>query len=123
MRTLADVQELDPDDPRPNYVQISDVIRRQVASGELGPGERLPSHADIAAVYDVSVGTVKRAFGVLQDEGLIVTRQGQPSRVRAQPAGPAGERLDAEADLRAAIAALDRRLAAVERQLSQAPRS
>lgn len=109
------MRKLDPDDPRPHYVQVADVIRGEIATGELGPGDRLPSHADIAADHGVSVGTVKRAFGLLQDEGIIVSRQGQPARVRAQPtADPAPEN-----DLRALVAALDRRLTAIERQLAE----
>lgn len=120
---MSDVQKLDPDDPRPQYVQVADAIRSGVASGAIRPGERLPSHADVAAGYGVSVGTVKRAFGLLQDEGVIVSRQGQPAHVRVLPDDRSAAHSDLDpSDVRAALVALDRRLAAVERQLDERAR-
>jgi DNA-binding GntR family transcriptional regulator len=120
---VFDVQKLDPDDPRPQYLQVADAIRSAITSGRLAPGERLPSHGDVAADYDVSVGTVKRALGLLQEEGLIVSRQGQAARVRTQvrDAGSSGDVAGGkDEDVRAALAELNRRLSAVERRLSQA---
>jgi Transcriptional regulators len=102
---------------------VADAIRSAIASGRLAPGERLPSHGDVAADYDVSVGTVKRAFGLLQEEGLIVSRQGQAARVRTQvrdtgpPHDAAGGK---DEEIRAALAELNWRLSEVERRLSQA---
>jgi DNA-binding GntR family transcriptional regulator len=120
---LFDVQKLDPDDPRPQYLQVADAIRTAITSGRLAPGERLPIHADVAADYDVSVGTVKRAFGLLQDEGLIVSRQGQAARVRAQvrdAESPGAVVTGNQGDVRAALAELDRRLSEVEQRLARA---
>jgi DNA-binding GntR family transcriptional regulator len=117
---VFDVQKLDPDDPRPQYVQLVEAIRQDVDAGVLSPGERLPSHAEVASSYGVSVGTVKRAFAVLQDDGVIVSRQGQPAHVRARRDSDAPSRGSSlPDDVRAALADLDRRLSAVERRLSQ----
>lgn len=111
------MQKLDPDDPRPQYVQVVESIRADVSSGALPLGKRLPSHAEMATDYGVSVGTIKRALGRLQEEGLVVSRQGQPAHIRAQP-DPVRSTIDTS-DVRAALIALDRRLADVEQRLSQ----
>lgn len=60
----------------PKYLQIADVLRRQIAAGALGPGERLPSLAEFNAQFGISQATVDRVHAVLEREGLIVRRQG-----------------------------------------------
>ncbi|WP_368667368.1 GntR family transcriptional regulator [Pseudonocardia sp. EV170527-09] len=104
---------------------MADVVRRGIVEGQYRPGGPLPSHAVLAADCGVAVGTVKRALGVLQDEGLIVSRRGQPARVRVQRGAPAVD-IDSVSpanwmELRRTLADLERRLAAVERRSS--PRS
>jgi GntR family transcriptional regulator len=46
--------------------------RGQITSGELAPGQQLPSALALAGTYQVSAPTVKKALGVLKNEGLIV---------------------------------------------------
>lgn len=58
------------------YLTIADELRRQTSSGELGPGAVLPSEADLAAAYDVSRVTVRKALELLRDEGRVDSRQG-----------------------------------------------
>jgi GntR family transcriptional regulator len=116
-RTLADVDKLNPDDPRPPYRQVADALTHAIDSGTYTPGAKLPPHAAVAEQYGVSVGTVKRAFADLQNAGLIVTRQGQGSYVRATPGE--GGAAAGEADLRSVVAALAARVAAIERQLAE----
>jgi DNA-binding GntR family transcriptional regulator len=60
-------------------------IRQQIASGELQPGDQLPTVADLAAQYHVSTATVVKAMRVLREEGLIITRHGWGSHVADQP--------------------------------------
>jgi GntR family transcriptional repressor for pyruvate dehydrogenase complex len=55
---------------------IADRLRRQIASGQLKPGEQLPGHRDLAAMFSVSVGSVREAISMLVSEGLIATRAG-----------------------------------------------
>lgn len=78
---------LNPDDNRPPYQQVADSVRQAISSGDLKPGAKLPPHHAVVGEFGVSLGTVKRAYGVLQADGLIVTRQGQGSYVRSQPTG------------------------------------
>lgn len=59
------------DRPVPPYLQLAAIIRAGARSGELPPGSRLPSILALAARYEVSVPTVRKALQVLKDEGLV----------------------------------------------------
>jgi GntR family transcriptional regulator len=58
------------------YRTISDDLRGRLAAGEFAAGRMLPSEADLAAAYDASRVTVRRALEVLREEGLVDSRQG-----------------------------------------------
>jgi len=62
---------IDRDDPVLLHDQVAAEIRRAIAEGEAGPGERLPLAKDIAAVLGVNKNTVLRAMHILRDEGLV----------------------------------------------------
>lgn len=64
-------------DPVPLYDQVCAEIRRAIADGEIGPGERLPPAKDLAAVLNVNTNTVLRALRLLRDEGLLEFRRGR----------------------------------------------
>jgi DNA-binding GntR family transcriptional regulator len=68
------VQPFDPDDGGLDYlfVKVADHIEARIETGELRPGARLPGERDLAAEYHVSIGTMRRAIGVLRRRGLIV---------------------------------------------------
>ena len=68
-------------DASPLHEQVAAQIRRAIAEGEAGPGERLPPARDLAAVMGVNTNTVLRALRVLRDEGLLEFRRGQGVRV------------------------------------------
>ena len=53
---------LDPDDPRPPYVQVANALRDAITSGTLRPGEKLPSGSDLAERYGVARMTVQNAI-------------------------------------------------------------
>ena len=76
---------LNPDDKRPASEQIADALREQIRSGELSPGEKLPSGAELTASYGVAKQTVTNALRQLQEEGLIVNRAGRGAFVRTNP--------------------------------------
>lgn len=73
------------DDPLPLHDQVAAEIRRALADGEAGPGERLPPAKDFAAVLGVNVNTVLRAFRILRDEGLLEFRRGRGVTVAGTP--------------------------------------
>jgi GntR family transcriptional regulator len=73
---MLDVK-LSRDDRVPLYDQVCAEIRRAIADGEIGPGERLPPARDLAAVLNVNTNTVLRALRLLRDEGLLEFRRGR----------------------------------------------
>ena len=63
--------------------QIADGIRTAIRTGAYRAGERLPGRREIAAHFDVSVRVVTRAFKLLADEGIVVSRPGAGCTVLA----------------------------------------
>ena len=68
---------------RPKYRQVHDALRRQIVSGRLSAGDRLPSEADLGRQFGASRITVGRALRDLQVAGLIERRAGSGSFVRS----------------------------------------
>ena len=68
---------VDPGSPVPLHEQVAAALRRAIAEGEAGPGERLPPARDLAAVLGVNANTVFRALRALRDEGLVEFRRGR----------------------------------------------
>lgn len=68
----------------PKYLQLAEQLRGQIATGELQPGARLLTVAQIQASLGVSQSTVDKAYALLEQEGLIVREQGRGTFV-AQP--------------------------------------
>lgn len=60
--------------PGKGYADVADHFRARIKSGELGPGDTLPSVAEIREEFDVAAKTVSRALGVLKSEGLVTSR-------------------------------------------------
>jgi len=63
------------------YQQIAEDIRQRILSGELKPGDRLPSVRSAAQQHNCTVATIQRAYRVLVQHGLIVSRAGRGTRV------------------------------------------
>ncbi|MBM0226881.1 MULTISPECIES: winged helix-turn-helix domain-containing protein [Micromonospora] len=53
------------------WAQLADHIREQIASGELAPGDKLPSTAQLKDEHGVSAGVVRQAILVLQMQGVV----------------------------------------------------
>ena len=65
--------------------QVAAEIRRAIAEGEAGPGERLPLAKDLAAVLGVNKNTVLRALHILREEGLLDFQRGRGITVAGTP--------------------------------------
>ena len=65
--------------------QVTAEIRRAIAEGEAGPGERLPLARDLATVLGVNKNTVLRALHILRDEGLLDFQRGRGITVAGTP--------------------------------------
>ena len=61
----------------PYYRQIVDQVAELIRAGRLKPNAQLPSVRALAGQLLVSLITVRRAYGDLENAGLIVMRQGQ----------------------------------------------
>lgn len=70
------------DEAGPVYLAITRALESDVASGRLRPGDRLPTHRDLASELGVNVGTVTRAYGEARRRGLIEGEVGRGTFVR-----------------------------------------
>lgn len=89
--------EIDPRSPTPLYEQIASRVRVAVASGELSPGESLPSVRALARDLRVNPATVVQAYRELAVDGFVDLRHGQGTFVREVPAGLRREERAAQA--------------------------
>ncbi len=62
-------------DDRPIWLQISEQLSAQIASGAYGPGDRLPSVREFAADAGVNPNTMQRAMADLEARGLVITNR------------------------------------------------
>lgn len=76
MKTLTAAQ------PLPKFLQISELLSRQIRAGHFRPGERLPTEAELAQSLQVAVGTLRKAMEVLQQQGVLERIQGSGTYVR-----------------------------------------
>lgn len=67
---------VDPRSPTPLYAQIASRLRVAIASGELAPGDGLPSVRQLSGRLRINPATVVQAYRELEGEGLVTTRQG-----------------------------------------------
>jgi len=67
---------IDPDDPLPVYAQIERGMSLLVAGGHWAPEERVPSVREMAVRLRVNPLTVQKAYRLLIDQGVLVSRPG-----------------------------------------------
>jgi GntR family transcriptional regulator len=60
----------------PIYRQIIDQVKSAIATGTLGPGDRLPTVRQLAVDLSVNPNTVSRAYNELELTGLVETQMG-----------------------------------------------
>ena len=68
------VLSIDLQSDEPIYQQIRSGIVLAVATGELAPGDALPSVRSLASDLGVNMHTVNKAYAVLRDEGYVAMR-------------------------------------------------
>jgi len=69
---------------KPIYEQIASQIKNMIVTGELKPGDALPSMRLLAKELRISVITTKRAYEELERDGFIESVMGKGSYVAAQ---------------------------------------
>lgn len=69
------------------YAQFASVLRGRILGGEFGPGDLLPSIAELCKIYNLGRITVSHGLQILADEGLISVQRGRGTQVIHSPAG------------------------------------
>ena len=78
----------------PLWTSISETLGAEIAAGQYGPGDKLPTEAALARRFGVNRHTVRHALGALAAGGLVVSRRGAGVFVRHTPTEyPIGRRV------------------------------
>lgn len=72
----------------PKTLQVSEMLIREIVSGRIPDGSRLPSERQMAADLGIAVGTLRRALAILEDKGLLNRIQGSGNYVQAKASVP-----------------------------------
>ena len=81
------VSRTETNSPGLRYVTIADDLQRQIESGDVQSGERLPSQHEMARQYGVSLTTLRSAVDLLEQRGLVRSAHGLGTFVRAAEPG------------------------------------
>ncbi|MCU5583858.1 GntR family transcriptional regulator [Bacillus toyonensis] len=60
----------------PIYVQVMEYIKKEIVTGRLAPGEKIPAVRELAGELQVNPNTIQRTFQELEQEGIAETRRG-----------------------------------------------
>jgi GntR family transcriptional regulator len=66
----------------PLFLQISEMLNREIRAGRLVDGERLPPERDMAKDLGLAVGTLRKALAELEAQGVLERRQGSGNYIR-----------------------------------------
>ena len=77
----------------PLYYQVMRDLKEQIVSGKLGPGDRLPSEAELTQRFGVSRVVIRQALQILEDQGLIDRVRGKGTFVSEKVAEDATPRI------------------------------
>ena len=86
---MSKLKPIDRSSFEPPYSQVARGIREHIVTGEYRSGDRLPSEAELCAMYGVSRMTVRRAVALLVRDGVVFTENGRGTFVRAPGLGAA----------------------------------
>jgi DNA-binding GntR family transcriptional regulator len=74
--------QIDRNSDEPAYIQLANIIRRQITAGAFRPGDQLPSEAQLCRAYGISPMTVRRSINLLADQDVVSTAQGRGTFVK-----------------------------------------
>jgi GntR family transcriptional regulator, transcriptional repressor for pyruvate dehydrogenase complex len=86
---MGESKPFEPVRPVRAYQGIVEQVEDRVLRGQLRPGERLPSEREMTAQFGVSRSTVREALRVLESDGLVRSRPGDPHGPEVLPFSPA----------------------------------
>ena len=86
----------------PVWTSIAATLQGEIAAGHYGPGDKLPTEAELATRFGVNRHTVRRALADMAERGILRTRRGAGVFVEAPPADyPLGRRVRFHQNIRA----------------------
>ena len=65
----------------PIYLQVMQDFEQKIVSGQLKPGQEVPSRRELAASLKINPNTVQRAYKEMEEEGLLHTEGNLPSKI------------------------------------------
>lgn len=60
----------------PIYLQVAESIKKDIGSGKLGIGAKLPSGRELAVVYKINPNTSVKVYQYLEQDGICYTKRG-----------------------------------------------
>lgn len=84
---MEDRFHIDTEDPTPIYAQLDRAIRFAIATERLRVGEQLPTVRQLAVDLKINANTVAKVYAELERRGILETRRGVGTFVRARQDG------------------------------------
>jgi GntR family transcriptional regulator len=84
---MEDRFHINTEDPMPIYAQLERAIRFAIATERLRVGEQLPTVRQLAIDLKINANTVARVYAELERVGILETRRGVGTFVRARQDG------------------------------------
>ena len=82
------------DSMSPIWLQVATVLKREIVTGKLSPGEKLPGGRDLALRFEINPNTAARIYQELEREGICETRRGLGTFVTEDEARISAMRMD-----------------------------
>lgn len=76
-----------PAQPLPVYLQIAELLARQIKAGHWREGERMPTEAELAQTLNVAVGTLRKSLALMAEQGILERIQGSGTYVKHASGG------------------------------------
>ena len=67
----------------PVYIQISEMLMREIIAGRLSDGERLLPERQLAKSLNISVGTLRKSLKDLEKKGALFRRHGSGNYIKS----------------------------------------
>ncbi len=74
--------QIDFNAAKPIYEQVIDGFKKEIARGDLQPGDKLPSQRDMAKEIEVNPNTVQRAYREMENIELVETKRGRGTFIK-----------------------------------------
>ena len=75
--SLTDLKfKIDPNIKTPMWLQIRNELFDCLYKDILRPGQLIPNEKTLVEIFNVSIGTIRKAIGALEKEGILIRKQG-----------------------------------------------